>query len=115
MKDRWKALFDAYNAAGLDKLLGPLLGQASDGDRRRRMLQLLHMLCSSTVSAGSTAPPTPRFQAVNDPTFPFACDVDPVTKFPVNIGDQDWLQCVLVWCYCSGCSNCCFTLSHVVL
>jgi hypothetical protein len=85
--ERWKFIEQAYQEAGLDKLLGPLLGFATDGDRRRRKLELIHCL-DRAVASGDPA----RFKPVDHESFGFSFEINPETGLPRWIGDQDWLQ-----------------------
>ena len=97
-----------YKEAGLDKILGPLVGRASDGDSRRRADQVesahfFETLCAArfsgsvllnmSVLAGSFVPLSMegRFRAVDHPSFGYSSKVDEAAR-PCDIADQDWLQ-----------------------
>lgn len=73
---------------GLTKEIGPLLGFGSDGDSRRRAVQISE--CFGHANSGNTPG---RFFAVNDPSCVYSCDIS--TGIPRGIPIQDPHQYVL--------------------
>jgi hypothetical protein len=71
---------EKYIKAGLHEVLGPLVANASDGDARRRTVQLSRMMNNAS-----------GYKPVDHEYFPFVFIVN-ADGVPILLGDQDWIQ-----------------------